>query len=278
MKLLRTMLLSLSGLLLTSSLAFAQSTGGAAPAGGAGSTGGSAAPGAPTGQTVDIDLPMDKPDVHGTKITVAPTPKPKDPSDNGGKPPTIYGHDLKSKNNTIFYVIDISGSMGWDYGQYTTPDGQTASGCRLDRAKAELTKSVMSLPANFKFNMLSYDCDVYQWMPNMVPADDADKQAAFGWINQLQPQGATGTGPATSAGLADKNNMLVVLLTDGAPNCGAGDESGDQGCMDAHRAMIRQNNTQNAVINVFAIGATGDFEGFCQGVASDNGGSCTDVH
>jgi hypothetical protein len=115
-------------------------------------------------------------------------------------------------------------------------------------------------------------------MGQMVPADDSNKQAAMGWIGALQPLGATGTGPATASALGQKDNMLVVLLTDGAPNCGAGDESGDSSCMAAHRAMIKSNNTQNAIVNVFAIGATDDFEAFCQGVASDNNGSCTDVH
>ena len=61
-----------------------------------------------------------------------------------------------SKTSSIVYVIDISGSMGWDMGQYTAPDGSTKTGCRLDRAKAELTKSVMSLPNNFKFNIVSW--------------------------------------------------------------------------------------------------------------------------
>ncbi len=242
-------------------------TAGGAPSGSAGP-----APIDPT-----LDLPIIDPKHEPAPIPSPPAAPPVDPTDTE-KPPTIYGHDLKSPNQTIFYVIDVSGSMGWDMGQYTTPDGQTAQGCRLDRAKSELTKSVMSLPTNFKFNMLSYDCDVYQWQGQMVPADDAHKQEALGWIGALQPQGATGTGPAVSSALADRQNMLVVLLTDGAPNCGAGDESGDDQCLQAHRRMIAGSNAQKAVINVFAIGATGDFEAFCQGVASDSGGSCTDVH
>jgi len=220
---------------------------------------------------------MEAPKVATPTPTPPTPPDPPTPVTNPQQPPTIYGKDLKSENGTVFYVIDISGSMGWDVGQYTTPDGKTATGCRLDRAKSELTKSVLSLPQNFKFNMLSYDCGTYPWMGSMVPADAGNKNAAVGWISQLQPQGATGTGPAGAAGLSDRQNKLMVLLTDGAPNCGAGDESGDQGCMDAHRAMIDQGNTQHAVINVFGIGATGDFKAFCMAVASDNAGSYTDV-
>jgi len=298
MKALRTMLLSLAFVAMSGSLALAQQTGAAGPMGGTGTNGpgGVSAPGA---VDPNLDLPLDKPDYHPPAPAATPNPNPnpsmtpkppvqnppvnptnppQNPTDNGDNPPQIYGHDQKSPNQTIFYVIDISGSMGWDMGQYTTPDGHTANGCRLDRAKAELIKSVMSLPSNFKFNMLAYDCSVFQWSPGMVPADDANKQAACAWINTLQPEDATGTGPGVSSALGDKSNMLVVLLTDGAPNCGAGDESGDSGCIQAHRQMIRANNTQNAVINVFAIGATDEFEAFCQNVAADNGGTCTDVH
>jgi Mg-chelatase subunit ChlD len=70
--------------------------------------------------------------------------------------------------------------------------------------------------------------------------------------------------------LADKENRSVVLLTDGAPNCGASD-------IDGHRRMIRAHNTQGATINVFGIAASGTYRSFCQNVATDSGGSYFDV-
>lgn len=275
MKLWRSALLSLSLVLVAGSLAFAQTGGGMPPAGGPG-TGGAPGTTPPLpGIEKDIDLPLTAP-----PLQVPPTPpKPPDPPpiNNPPPPPTIYGKDLKSENGTCIYVIDVSGSMGWDMGQYTTPDGKTATGCRLDRAKAALITSIMSLPANFKFDMFSYDCSVYQWMPDLVVADDSNKNAAIGWVSALQPQGATGTGPATSTALQLRSNKLVVLLTDGAPNCGAGSGYGDASCLQAHRVMISGNNAQKATINAFGIGATGTFKQFCMDVAADNGGSYTDV-
>lgn len=281
MKLFRAAFLSLSAVLLTSSFAFAQ-TGGSMPApGGAPTTGG--APTAPTtGGTTpgaiekDIDLPVDKPVLVAPPKPPTPPDPPKDPVDTD-KPPTIYGKDLISETSTIFYVLDISGSMGWDEGQYTTPDGKTKTGNRLDRAKAELVKSIMSLPKNFKFDMLAFDCGIFVWKGSMVPADDANKNSGIGWAMSLQPQGATGTGPAGAAGLSNRSNKLVVLLTDGAPNCGAGSGWGDSSDIAAHRTMIKQNNSQKAVINVFGIGATGEFKQFCMNVAADSGGAYTDV-
>jgi len=292
MRFFQTALLSVSAVLLTSSFAFGQAMGGGM-GGGMGGTGGAQPPANPAAGTGtpanpnpmvptaqldrNLDLPMDAPKIAPPTPTPPTPPENPTPVTNPNNPPTIYGKDLKSENGTVVYVIDISGSMGWDIGQYITPDGKTATGARIDRAKAELTRSVTSLPMNFKFNMVSFDCSYYPWMANTVPADAGNKSAAIGWISMLQPQSATGTGPATAAALSDRSNKLLVLLTDGAPNCGAGDESGDQACMDAHRMMIDQGNTQHAVINVFGIGATGDFKAFCMQVAADNAGSYTDV-
>ena len=279
MKLFRTALASMCMLLLTSTLAHGQSMGGggSTPATG----GGSAAKAGTAAGSVeyDIDLPLAQPTLVTPKATNPPPPPPPPPPTQppGNPPPTIYGKPLQSENGTIFYVIDVSGSMGWDMGQYTAPDGSTQTGDRLDRAKAALSVSVMSLPSNFTFNMLSYDCGTYPWMGGFVPANDSNKAAAQQWIGQLQPMGATGTGPAMVQALAIPNNKLVVLLTDGAPNCGAGDESGDDSCIQAHLQMIDSANSQHAVINVFGISATDVFRTFCMNVAANNGGSYTDV-
>lgn len=245
-----------------------------------GQQGGGSIGGPPPAPRPDIDryadLPVDPKDFIAPDPTKPPTP-PVAPPVPVIPPPTIYGKDLISPSSSVIYVLDISGSMGWDEGQYTTPDGKTATGCRLDRAKAELTRSVMSLPKTFRFNLISYDCSVYLWLYQSVQATDQNKSLAIEWINNQQPQGGTGTGPAVAVALIDKNNKLVVLLTDGAPNCGAGDDSGSSYCMDAHRKMLDDANSQHAVIDVFGIGATGEFKGFCQQVASDNGGSYADV-
>jgi hypothetical protein len=279
MKLLRsnimsTGLLSFALVLAGAGIASAQGTTGGGPSTGGGTTGGPTTGGGTTGTTkgpnTEEDLPIGKPDFKGQ-----PPKPPEDPPEQGDeKPPTIYGQEIKSENNTIFYVLDISGSMSLDTMQFSAPDGSTKSGNRLDRAKAELTKSVTSLPDNFKFNMLAYDCSIYPWQGAMQQADAAHKAAAVGWIYGQQPQGATGTGPACAAALKDANNKLVVLLTDGDPNCGAGDGWSDS--TNLHRRMIKSAN-KGAVVNVYGIGATGSFKAFCMNVASDNGGTYTDV-
>jgi len=258
-----------AAVLMTAGIASAQS-GGMNPGSGTGTNPGSGS-GAPTGAPTDLDLPLEKPEYVGDPVDEEP-PTPEEPIDDPSDepPPTIYGEEIDSENDTIFYVLDVSCSMGWDRQSYTTVDGQRRSGPRIDRAKAELVRSIMGLSENFKFNIIGYDCGTRQWRQAMQEANDANKQAAMGWIGGLQPTGATGTGPATSLGLSDKENMSVVLLTDGAPNCGANGQSG-------HRRMIRNANTQGATINVFGIAASGSYRSFCQGVAADSGGSYFDV-
>jgi Mg-chelatase subunit ChlD len=192
---------------------------------------------------------------------------------DAGGPPRIDSRALESGAATVIYVIDVSGSMGWDCGQYTTP----TAGPRIDRARTELAKSVASLPRCFRFTMFSFDCDVAAWRERLVTADDANKAEAFRWIAALKPLGGRAIGPAVSAALGIRENKLVVLLVDGAPNCGAGDGSGDAACIEAHRRMIDRANTRRAEIDVFAINPWDEFRQFCDDVASDGGGRCVPV-
>ena len=62
----------------------------------------------------------------------------------------------------------------------------------------------------------------------------------------------------------------VVLLTDGAPNCGAPGFNG-------HRTMISGANRGGATIDVFGIMTWGRTMRFCQQVAGDSGGRFVDV-
>jgi hypothetical protein len=265
---------SIAVVLFTGSLAFGQ-TAGATPT--TPTTGGAPAGGAPGTKQVekDIDLPVDQPEL---KVPPAPPKPPEQPPVQPPETPTIYGKDLQSENGTIFYVIDVSGSMYDGIGQYTTVDGKTATGSKMDRAKAELQKSVLSLPKSFKFNMLGFDCNLYPWKGSLQPADEPTKNAALSWISQLQPLGATGTGPAMAQAMQEKGSKLFVLLSDGAPNCGAGDGWGSSSCIAAHLAMICSANSAKATVNCFGIGAYGQFKQFLIDVAAKNGpGSYTDV-
>lgn len=204
----------------------------------------------------DLDLPVVLDTYDPSKqAPVPPTPEADDPRDE--PPPFFFGEEIESENDSICYVIDISGSMR----RYD----------RLERAKAELRRSIQALPPNVCFNVIAYSCLVLSWQPATVRATPEHKALALGWVDALQGSGGTATGPATALALADRECLAVALLTDGAPNCGAYPE------LEGHRAMIRSANEQRAIINVFGVDARGDWRTFCQDVAADSGGGYYDI-
>jgi hypothetical protein len=281
-------------------------TGSAGPAAGGGT---SAAPtNAPKDDLKrDLDLPVEKPvkreAVPPPPAPIAPEPGP--PTNGDDTPPTFYGTQIRSENQTIIYVIDISNSMSSNIAQYVDATGFLTSGSRLDRAKAELLKSIQMLPPSFRFNVFSYNCAVKQWQPQTVPADTDNKNGACVWVMSMTTDdqlpsgeqthlGGTATGPAVALALQDKSNKLVMLLTDGRPNCGAGPDPvwnfvpgppphwegpiNQADINNGHRVMIRDANTQGAIINVFGIAADEPLmRQFCMDVATDAHGSYTDV-
>lgn len=283
MKLFRSAITGLAALLVATSVATAQS--GGTPGSGTGTGGpgtGTGTPSGPGAAPTNLDLPLEKPVYVNPNPTPTPPEPPPTPDDGDTDdprdepPPVIYGEEIDSENDTIFYVLDRSGSMDWDEATYTDIDGSRRRGTRMDRAKTELSRSILGLSRNFRFNVLAYDCGNFQWRRTLQEANDANKSSALAWIRGLHPGGATGTGPAVAQALySDRDNMSVVLLTDGEPNCGLDGYSDFD--MNAHRRCIRNENVQNATINVFGIAASGQYRRFCQNVAADNGGTYFDV-
>lgn len=279
--------------LLLGAPALAQST--TAPAGGPGSA---PAPGAQVQS--DLDLPLEKPlyvppnpppppppappppppPSAPTSTPTGTTPPPPDPTD--APPPLLYGEEITAESDTLVYVVDQSGSMGWDVQSYLTIDGARSTGPRMDRAKNELSRSILGLAPNFRFNIVAFDCFTRVWSSGgLRQANDANKQSALAWVAGLAPIGATGTAPAVSLGLSlDRSNLSVVLLTDGEPNCGVPESVGalvSPEITASHRRTIQRANTQGARITVFGIAASGPYRQFCQDVAADSGGAYFDV-
>lgn len=208
-------------------------------------------------------------------VASAPLPEPLKQEDE--KPPTIYGTEIRG-GSTICYVLDISGSMGLDWDAYLD-QGQLKLGDRLDRAKVALVRSIESLPASVKFGVLAYDCSAYVWHEgDLMDATKESKTDAEGWIAKLKPGGATGTGEATALGLKTKA-QVVLLLTDGDPNCYLGSANGSCQDPEEHRRLIKVANAQQAIVDVFGIccPSGSGFERFCREVATDNNGVYTSV-
>jgi hypothetical protein len=236
-----------------------------------------------------MDLPMTPPVLGGD-----PTPPNQEPpvtipteedTDDGDDPrdtppPTFFGEEIDAEKDSIIYVIDQSGSMSLSIDPFEDQNGEiVTSGNRLDRAKAELKRSIGALPETFYFNVVFYDECVSSCWSAKQQATTANKQAAFSWIDAIQPDGWTNTGLAVQSALTDKDNKAIVLLSDGSPNfvdCAMN----YVGSFDTHKSMIRGENTQNAVVNTFGIGISNDNDArtFMQQVASENGGSYVEIN
>jgi hypothetical protein len=247
--------------------AFAQVTRPKPPNPGGGSTtpgnpGGSATPGA--GAPVeDIDLPITKLARQGED----------DDDDDDDDDIIIYDEEIPTEDDNVIYVIDISGSMRGGRASYIDPDGNQRTGTKLDRAKAELIKSINGLSDNFTFNCFAFTCSIRSFSSKRLPATARNKQAAASWTMALRATGATGTGPAVATALRDRDNKTLILISDGAPNC-IGSSWGDRS---QHLAMILSNNTQKAKISCFGIGAYGGWRQFLVDIASKTGGVYRDV-
>jgi hypothetical protein len=234
----------------------------------------SSPPTAPTGAPAPAPAgsPLDLPLSPSEHVPVGP-PTPEPPTPTPKEEPTLYGIPL-GQVDAIVYVIDVSCSMRGDVQAYVDPvSGQRTEGTRLDRAKAELNKSLRTLPERILFNIVSFHSSVDRWAIRKVHrATGANKASATAWVEALRAQGATATGPGVVEGLACciDEETLVVLITDGAPTAWSPDP-------DDHRELIRRTNARRNQIDVIGIAASGDYRAFCMGVAGDNRGRYSDV-
>ena len=186
----------------------------------------------------EIDLPIARPEIQ--------------PSDDWFDP---------IEEERVVFVIDTSGSM---------------YGTRISKAKAELTKAIQSLPPNVEFDVIFFSCTVTTWKSELVTASEANKQAALGFVSAVAANGGTGTGSAVKRALElNRKNKLVVLLTDGAPNC----IGNSWGSNSDHLALMLGANQQKAQIDVYAIQPySGSYKQFCQEIAQRTGGKYREVN
>jgi hypothetical protein len=217
----------------------------------------------------DMDLPVAPPSgkINPKPDLPEPPPEPPEPEED---PPEFAGEPIPSSNSTLVYVIDVSCSMSIGVGPYVDDEGNTTTGKnRLDRAKAEIRRSIRDLPKNFKFNIIDYDCTMMRWKRKKQLASVPNKLSAIGYVDAMRIRGGTGTGFAVALGLADKEVKSLILLTDGYPGCYGGD------AFNRHAQMIKAANTQNAIITVFGVGAAayGPAGAFCKRIARENGGN-----
>jgi hypothetical protein len=109
---------------------------------------------------------------------------------------------IRAQGQLFLYVVDCSGSM----------DDED----RLDRAKAELRRSVSALQSPQRFKVIFYN-DRPVPMPGDLPkpADSPSKAQLSRWLNLVQAEGPTDPKASVAQALAFKPDA-VFLLSDGA--------------------------------------------------------------
>lgn len=180
----------------------------------------------------------------------------------------VAGVPLTSASDSVFFVMDISGSM-----EFAPPEpfvdyrGFPMVGNKLERSKSTIAGAIMSLPSSHRFAVYAFDCDIYRWRAAPVFADANSRASAIAWVYSLQVIGATATGPAIARALLDDpSNLAIVMAGDGDFNCGANGASG-------HQRMVQAANIQGAQVHMVGIGISGTAEQFYRTFTTDSGGT-----
>ncbi|MHC4930966.1 MAG: VIT domain-containing protein [Planctomycetota bacterium] len=111
----------------------------------------------------------------------------------------------------VLYILDRSGSM---------------QGEKMRQAKRALQYGVGLLRKQDRFNLIAFASDWRHFKREFVPATDAARKQAGGWIARLDARGGTALEAALASGLrrgTKERLFLVVLLTDGRPTVGIKD-------------------------------------------------------
>jgi len=151
---------------------------------------------------------------------------------------------IRARGQVFIYVVDCSGSM--------------IDEDRLDRAKAELRRSVAGLQPPQRFKVIFYN-DRPVPMPGELPkpADSPSKAQLSRWLNLIQPDGGTDPRSALALALALQPDA-VFLLSDGAYPTGTAE------------AVARSNPRKVPIHCIDLAGGAGGDD--LQRIARDSGG------
>lgn len=168
----------------------------------------------------EMDLPIDYKHVLEEMNKIPEEEEePLDPEEESD-PPHLFGDDFPSTRSVTF-VIDKSGSMGSRISSFVEQDGTVHFNIsRFEMCKLELLSAIRALSSNFEFNVIAYSCSSYPALfqkPRKVTEKTIAQAEA--WVETLNTTGSTGTAQAVLKAIALGERDMVILLSDGAPNC-----------------------------------------------------------
>jgi dienelactone hydrolase len=193
----------------------------------------------------------------------------------------VIFHGIPIYSDRVVFISDLSGSMESMMPVKDEPQGtgerdktpaEPKEKSKLEVSKAELTKTVQSLPDEVHFNIVTFATNVGTWQKAIVAASKSAKATATEFIAKLKIEGRTNFFGALAKPLEDPQVDTVYFLTDGGV--------ATDGKYIDHERIIRRLHELNKYslveINCFLFGAEGNVSSravrWMEMVAAESGG------
>jgi Mg-chelatase subunit ChlD len=195
-------------------------------------------------------------------------------------------HDIPIDGDAVLYAIDRSGSMKKRLeGTITLPDGRQTRDRRIFRAMNELVRSLESLPAGKRFNIVAFGEGALAFADEMQDVEPKTVEAARNWVYALELEVGTSMydgldlafalgGRPERDGFHEVAFDTLFVLTDGVPSVSTA--PGLEGIVldstDAILAATRRWNLLGRVV-IHTIGLGDEVaDAFLATLAAENGG------
>ncbi|MEE8106685.1 MAG: VWA domain-containing protein [Planctomycetota bacterium] len=184
---------------------------------------------------------------------------------------SVSFYDIPAATKRVLFCIDVSPSMLFPM------DGLGGTKeARFKKTRRELSRALSALPEDVRFNIVTYNAQVMEWKPRMVPATEKSRNEARAYIQSLTFRGGgTNTYGAlrrcidmakTSTRDAAPRADTIFFLTDGEPTSGILTDPG------LILTEITERNRGRHVV-IHSIGLSEEQNaGFLQNLAEWNGG------
>lgn len=223
--------------------------------------------------------------------------KPASPRAAGKRPDKVNYYGIETPSKRVLFVIDISGSMkeeiGGDQEVTGVSKSQQLSGPKIEVAKNVLTDALHKLEKTTRFNIVFFNHEVRVFKDEMVLATDDIKGEADLAIQELGPAGSTwaygalrrafefaGVSGEPTSGKFDPQVDTIFFLSDGAPTDDSIDDAKPMEPKEILDAVREWNRLAKLRIHTIAIDpriGKGAFVRFMKGLATENGGTYTEI-
>lgn len=205
------------------------------------------------------------------------------------KPGHFFGHDL-TQNQSVVYVLDLSGSMADSSGSVVEQAGTRAAGeavggiggmlfgrqagnaledrvkrlrKKIEKVKLHLIASLQGLPNGSTFNVVLFSDGVQKLAPGLLVSNPTTNGLVSLFVDRLEEGGGTNMYAALEAGIFSGAEH-VILLTDGMPTSSSPEDI----------LALAQSQAGPRGVRISTVGVGGDQAySFLHQLAEENGGT-----